>query len=113
MQKHPRQMRLRQFAPPILVGVLLLAALLLPIVPGAGYFLGFVAGVYAFGAMAAAIFSASKNGWQLLPLLPISFAILHLGYGSGFLIGLLKFWNRWGAAEGQLQQQPAIRDGSV
>jgi succinoglycan biosynthesis protein ExoA len=113
MQKHTRQMRLRQFAPPLLVAGLLLTLLLLPILPSAGYVLGFIGGAYGFALMAASILSAGKNGLRLLPVLPIAFAILHLAYGAGFLIGLLKFWNRWRAGEAQLQPHPAIRDGRV
>lgn len=113
MQKHTRQMRLRQFAPPLFVAALLVALLLLPILPAAGYFLGLGAGAYALASVTASVLSAGKNGWQLLPLLPIAFAILHLAYGSGFLIGLLRFWNRWRAGQGQLQPQPEIRDGRV
>jgi hypothetical protein len=94
MQKHTRQMRLRQFAPPVFVVALLLAALLLPILPAAGYVLGLIAGAYAIAVTAASILSAGKNGWQLLPLLPIAFVILHLAYGSGFLFGLARFGNR-------------------
>ena len=112
MQKHPRQMRLRQIAPPMFVASLLVALLLLPILPAAGYVLGLIAGAYALALMAASILSASKNGWRLLPVLSIAFAILHLAYGAGFLIGLMRFWNRWGE-ESRLQPQAAIRDGRV
>lgn len=113
MQKHTRQMRLRQFAPPLFVAALLLALLLLPILPAAGYALGLVAGAYGLGLVAASILSAARNGWHLLPFLPFAFAILHLAYGAGFLIGLLKFWNRWRRVAGQLQSRAAIRDGRV
>ncbi len=113
MQKHHRQMRIRQFAPPLFVAALLVTLLLLPIFPGAGYLLGLIAGVYSIAALASSILSARKNGWQLLPVLPIAFAILHLAYGSGFLIGLLKFWNRWREGKSRLQPRAAIRDGRV
>lgn len=29
------------------------------------------------------------------------FTILHFSYGMGFLIGLIKFWDRWGDKTGQ------------
>lgn len=29
-------------------------------------------------------------------LLMAAFCILHVGYGVGFLLGLIKFWNKWG-----------------
>jgi len=35
-------------------------------------------------------------GWRHLPLLPAAFAAMHLGYGGGFLAGLLRFAHRWG-----------------
>jgi len=44
----------------------------------------------------------------LLPLLPIAYATLHLAYGSGFLFGLMKFWNRWGEDQGKSQSSAPI-----
>jgi succinoglycan biosynthesis protein ExoA len=35
-------------------------------------------------------------------LLPLVYLILHLSYGLGFLIGLFKFWNRWGDKQGKV-----------
>jgi hypothetical protein len=34
-------------------------------------------------------------------LLPVVYAILHMGYGSGFLVGLVAFAQRWGDKIGQ------------
>jgi hypothetical protein len=34
--------------------------------------------------------------WRVVALLPVCFAILHFSYGSGFLLGLMKFCHRWG-----------------
>jgi len=113
LQKHLRQMRLRQFVPPLFVATLFIALLLLPIFPAARYLLGLIAGLYSVALITASILSVRKNGWALLPNLPIAFAILHLAYGSGFLIGLLKFWNRYREGESKLQPRAAIRDGRV
>jgi len=113
LQKHPRQMQLRQFVPPLFVAALLVALLLLPVFSVAGYLLGLMAGIYALAVLSASIISARKNGWLVLPILPLAFAILHLAYGSGFLIGLLKFWNRYREGESKLQPRAAIRDGRV
>jgi len=33
---------------------------------------------------------SARNGWQHLPVLPAVFACLHLSYGLGFLVGLLR-----------------------
>jgi glycosyltransferase involved in cell wall biosynthesis len=112
LQKHPRQMQLRQFAPPLFVAALLIGLALLPILPAVGYLLGLIAGVYSVAVLGASILAARKNGWELL-LLPIAFAVLHLAYGSGFLIGLLKFWHRWGEDESKFQPRATIRDGQA
>jgi hypothetical protein len=58
----------------------------------------------------ASIYTASKRGWQYLPLLPLIFAILHLSYGLGFLVGLVKFANRWGDKQGKT---PAFENKDV
>jgi len=110
MQKHPRQMQPRQFAPLLLVIGLLAGLLMTPIFPTARYFTALIVGLYALGLSAASIISARKSNWQLLPLLPVAFAILHLTYGLGFLFGLMKFWNRWGAVESKVQSVAPMPD---
>lgn len=109
MQKHPGQMQLRQFVPPLFVTSLIAALILLPVLPVAGYLLGLIAGSYAVAALTASVISGRKKQWQLLPLLPLAFAILHVAYGSGFLFGLLRFWNRWGGRENKIRPPAAIR----
>ncbi len=110
MQKHPRQMRLRQFAPPLFVAALLAVLLALPITPVARYLAATTAGGYAIALIGASILAARKNKWQSLPLLPIAFTILHLAYGLGFLIGLVRFWNRWGQSRSKSQSRAPIPD---
>ncbi|HEX8776429.1 MAG TPA: glycosyltransferase family 2 protein [Pyrinomonadaceae bacterium] len=96
MQKHPRQMRLRQFVPPLFVlslavaltvasfsalGVLALALLLI---------------TYTLLNLAASVMTLRNERPGLLPLLLLAHPTLHLSYGAGFLVGLARFWNRWG-----------------
>jgi succinoglycan biosynthesis protein ExoA len=95
MQKHRRQMRLRQFVPPAFVTALLGSALLTPFSVLGQWLLVSVVGSYALADLAASVWAARKGGLQHLPLLPLSFASLHLSYGVGFLVGLVKFANRW------------------
>jgi succinoglycan biosynthesis protein ExoA len=95
MQKHPRQMRLRQFGPPLFVAALLSSIILLPLLPVAKYLAGLIVGGYAVALIGASILATKKDKWHLLPLLPLAFTTLHLSYGTGFLIGLVRFWNRW------------------
>ena len=110
LQKHPRQMRLRQFAPPLFVAALLITLMLAATFPAAVYLLGLIGGGYVVAVFAASILSARKNGWELLPILPIAFAVVHLAYGSGFLMGLLKFWNRWAENTNNLKTRATIRE---
>jgi hypothetical protein len=101
MQKHPRQMGLRQFIPPIFIlGLLasIILALFLVNLP--------LAMVIPLSYLIANIFvsikCASQNNWKHFGWLPLVFAILHIGYGVGFLMGLAKFWNRWGDKIGKV-----------
>jgi succinoglycan biosynthesis protein ExoA len=95
LQKHPRQMSLRQFVPPAFVLTLFISLLfaLLPLFRPLSFV---VPALYLLANFTASLWTASKRGWRYLSSLPFIFAILHLSYGLGFLIGLVKFWNHWG-----------------
>ena len=95
LQKHPFQMRPRQFIPPLFVFSLILFVLLSLVTSYGFILLGLYLGVYLGANLIASSVTAAKQGWQFFPLFPLIFAILHLSYGSGFLMGLVKFWNRW------------------
>lgn len=95
MQKHPRQMRMRQFAPPGFAAALIGSGLLATRFSSGRTLFGFVIGAYTLANGAASAWTASRRGWRHLPLLPFVFAILHLSYGLGFLWGLVRFWKRW------------------
>jgi succinate dehydrogenase hydrophobic anchor subunit len=43
---------------------------------------------YLAGSFASAVSVATKQGWSLLPVLPVVFATYHLSYGLGFLLGI-------------------------
>lgn len=103
LQKHPRQMQLRQLAPPLCLAALLLLLLLAPILSLAMYLLSGMAALYALGLVTASILAIRRSGLAVAALLPLAFATMHLSYGAGFLIGLAKFWHRWGEAESKLQ----------
>ncbi|HXM48967.1 MAG TPA: glycosyltransferase family 2 protein [Pyrinomonadaceae bacterium] len=98
MQKHPRQMQPRQFVPALFI----LALVVLLVTSTFGNFgfinqlvLGATLVAYAGLSFAASVSAARKTEWQLFPLLPIALTIIHFAYGSGFLVGLARFWNRW------------------
>lgn len=107
LQKHPRQMRLRQFAPPSFVAALL-GALALTLA-GASLHRGLLPlgilllALVALPYLAANLWATLRTmgaveGHRLLALtrLPVAFAAMHLGYGSGFLAGIVGFAGRWG-----------------
>jgi succinoglycan biosynthesis protein ExoA len=105
MQKHPRQMRWRQFVPPIFVGSLILSVILTLIHPLGTWLFGGIIGLYILANLIASFYTCAKKGWKHLPLLPVVYAILHISYGTGFLVGLVKFANRWGD---KLGKTPAL-----
>ena len=51
--------------------------------------LGFAS--YVAVLLVASITTASRYGWDLLPVLPVTFACYHVSYGVGFLQGLIDF----------------------
>jgi hypothetical protein len=57
---------------------------------------------YLLANLSASVITAAGQGFKKLLLLPLAFAIIHLSYGLGFLVGLFKFWNRWGDKAGKV-----------
>lgn len=94
-QKHPRQMRFRQFVPPLFVASLVVTLLLALAAPATRWVFFGVASSYLLANLAASVITAARGSWRLLPILPLAFASLHLSYGAGFLVGLVRFWNKW------------------
>jgi hypothetical protein len=95
LQKHPRQMRARQFIPALFVSGLLAGVVLSPWMAGR-MFLSFLAGAYVLANLVAVgVTSRRVSTAQGVATLPAAFAILHMAYGSGCLVGLVRFWNRW------------------
>lgn len=103
LQKHPRQMSLRQFAPPALMFALI-ASLLLLFFPTYRLVSTLVPLAYLLANLTATIWTSKKNGWRYLAHLPPVFAILHFSYGLGFIFGLFKFSKRWGDRVGKTPQ---------
>jgi cellulose synthase/poly-beta-1,6-N-acetylglucosamine synthase-like glycosyltransferase len=97
MQKHPRQMRLRQFAPPLFVLALIVALTVAPFSALGALALTLLLALYTLANFAASVLSLRNEEAGLLPLLLLAHPTLHLSYGAGFLVGLARFWNRWAA----------------
>lgn len=100
LQKHPRQMRPRQFIPPLFVLILLVGIVVWIFSSLEWVLLALIGRAYLGANFIMSLWAASQNGWSYLPLLPITYAILHLSYGLGFLVGLFRFAHRWGDKKG-------------
>jgi glycosyltransferase involved in cell wall biosynthesis len=91
MQKYRIPASLRHLVPGTFVFLLLaLVVLSLLWLPARWLFLG-ITSCYAVATIVASFSVASKNGWKLLPLLPIVFMCFHFGYGLGFVRGIWDF----------------------
>jgi succinoglycan biosynthesis protein ExoA len=95
MQKHRKQMRVHQFVPALFAGTLLVNLALLPFAAIGRSGIALVAGCYTAANIGVSSLQARRKDWRLLPLLVLAFGSIHLAYGLGFLVGLVRFWNRW------------------
>jgi GT2 family glycosyltransferase len=91
LRRHPRQMRPRQFAPAGLVGGLLVTFLLGRRSAVGRWTFWMLLASYLTASAVVSIRLAQRNGWRYLPLLPISFAGMHFGYGAASLAGTVRF----------------------
>lgn len=110
LQKHPRQMSLRQFVPPLFVLVLIVTGLLAPwFVPAARMWLAIVV-AYGGAVATAAVMATPDHGPGDVLRVMATFATMHLSWGAGFLVGLLRFGSRWFTPE---PRPPQLQDESV
>lgn len=103
LQKHPRQMRARQFAAPSFVLALTLSAAFAPFGRLPRWMLALVSGSYVAATLGASAWTGRRGGWKHLVLLPGAFGTLHLSYGFGFLFGLIRFAPKWQSRDGYLR----------
>ncbi len=85
LQKHPASLRWRQTVAPLFVLALLGTLLLTYFTP---WLFVLVAGSYLLANLVASTITAKKGGWSYLPVLPVIFAIIHIGWALGFWYGL-------------------------
>ena len=91
LQLHPRSVQPRHLAPPLFVLTLVVSGLLGFLHRGFLLLFLFVMASYLTTSFLASLLIASRKGWRVLPLLPVVFATIHFGWGSGFLWGLVRF----------------------
>lgn len=87
----PRSIKPRQLAAPAFVCALaVFGALGLWLAP-ARWLLACVVAAYAAAAFASSLQVVRRAGeWSLLPLVPVSFLLIHLAWGAGFMLGLAR-----------------------
>ncbi len=91
IQKHPTLVRVRHLIPAVFVASLVTTAALSLFNSLFGLLLGFILGSYVLVSLALSVRIAAKEGWKYLPLLPLTFACLHVAYGTGLLLGVAQF----------------------
>jgi GT2 family glycosyltransferase len=109
LQKHPRQMSPRQFVPPLFVLSVITTAVAAPWLRSARWLLVAALGAYAGALLAAASTVARQHGWRHFPRVLAAFATMHLSWGSGFLVGTVRFADRWCAGEPAPPQLPTAQ----
>lgn len=90
LRKHPRSIRIRQLAPPLFVLALVLSGALSAVSSLAAWVFALVTASYLGLSLAFSLSIAARRGWRYLPVLPLIFACLHLGWGLGFLYSLAR-----------------------
>lgn len=89
LQKHPESLKWRQLVAPAFVFSLISGIVFSPFKWGRRW-LAAAAGSYALASLFVSAKIARKSGWKYLPQLPLIFGAMHLGWGSGFLVGFAK-----------------------
>jgi len=93
LRKHPRQMSIRQFGPPVFVAALIGSIGLGALSPAGWWSFVAVGGSYLLANATASLLVAlrSERRTVQLLLLPVVFAAFHVSYGLGFLLGFVRF----------------------
>ena len=90
IQMHPRSVRLRHLAAPLFVfGVLVTGLVGLVHRAFLDLFLLIISS-YVLASLLSSLKLARCRGWRYFPLLPVVFAVMHFGWGLGFLFGLVR-----------------------
>lgn len=95
MQKHPGQMSPRHFVPAALVASLAIGLLLAPFSAIWGLAFGIIALSYVSATLVASLVVGFREPLLEALLLPATFLTLHVSYGLGFLVGVVRFATRW------------------
>ncbi len=92
IQKHRQPAALRHLVPGGFVAALGVSGALTPFFSGAAALLGLLAGSYGMATvLASLVLGARERDLRIVPHLPLVFGAFHMGYGYGFLRGVVDF----------------------
>ena len=94
VQKHPSMLRIRHLIPPALVAFLVVTGVFALAVPAAGLVAVLALAAWLIGATVFARRVAGQHG-STVPEVIAAYACIHVAYGTGFWIGLVRFAPRW------------------
>jgi len=92
MRKHGRPLALRHLIPPVFVMSVVGSLALYPIRPLFGCFFAGICGSYVILAILSSAKISRREGLKYLPVMLVVFPTMHLSYGLGFLMGILRVW---------------------
>ena len=87
VRKHPRQANVRHFIPALFVLLLVIAAVAAPFSQAARWTSSGLLGGYLFAIMSASLIQLRGIRTKLWPGVVAALAMMHFGYGVGFLLG--------------------------
>jgi len=90
LSRHPASVRWRQVVPPTFVASLIITGLTGRFYRPLATAFRLIVGAYSALAGLFTLHTARRHGWRYLPILPITFASMHLSWGLGFLWGLVR-----------------------
>ncbi|MGA8216490.1 MAG: glycosyltransferase family 2 protein [Candidatus Sulfotelmatobacter sp.] len=92
LRKHPDFFRIKHLVPTLFVIALLLCFCLALVSATGRYLLAGLLAAYGLGLLVSSASLARDKGWHYFPHFPGSFFVMHMGYGIGFLRGVLNYW---------------------
>jgi glycosyltransferase involved in cell wall biosynthesis len=90
LRLHPESLKPRQLAAPLLIAALVVGLLLVILIPALTLLWLLPIGAYIAANLLASALTARRFGWDRLPLLPVVFATIHLAWGAGFWVGIVR-----------------------
>ncbi len=111
LQKHPLQMSIRHFVPPLFqagVVVLVMAGI---VVWRPALWIG-LAAVASYAGLIGVVAASGARGAGARARLWLALVLIHQSWAAGFLIGLVRFANRWGDTGGGAGRLPQACGGA-